>query len=137
VYDLTKYIGAKNAQESSDWPRGKNDLTLTVAGQGGFTIAPKTLGLHPTQLYETISMLLVLLLLYAFEPFKTRDGQVMVLMMITYAVHRYLNELLRADPRPIGFERHASLFLLGAAIVMGIWLRLRPAQYQPQWTVTT
>jgi prolipoprotein diacylglyceryltransferase len=136
-YALTQYLGAKSAIETTDRLRGKNDLALTVQGKDTFTIRPTTLGLHPTQLYETISMLLVLLLLYAYEPFKTRDGQLMVVMMLTYAVHRYLNELLRADPRPIGFERHASLFLFGAGIVMALLLRLRPAQYKPQWTVAT
>src|SRR5262249_37444713 len=137
VYDLTKTLGLRSSLESTDRLRGTNDLSLTVQGKGAVTLRPTSLGLHPAQLYETISMLIVLALLYAFDPFKTRDGQVMVLMMLTYAVHRYLNELLRADPRPIGFERYASLFLFGAGLLMAVWLHFRPAQYQPRWTVAT
>jgi hypothetical protein len=133
-FDLTSYVGNFNK-----WPRGKTDLTLKVKDtkdeEKTLTLHPVTIGLHPTQLYETISMVLVMLLLMAYEPFKTRDGQVMVLMMLTYAVHRFVNEMLRNDPRPIGFERYASLFLFGAGLVMALWLRLRPAQYRPSWSV--
>ncbi len=82
-------------------------------------------------------MVFVMLLLLAYTPFKTRDGQVMVLMMLTYAVHRYINEMLRNDPRPVGFERHASVFLFGAGIVMALWLWTRPAQYKPSWTLAS
>jgi prolipoprotein diacylglyceryltransferase len=131
-FDLTKYLG--NFQE---WPRGQKDLTLKLKDKAAFTFQPRTLGLHPTQLYETVSMLIVILLLLAYEPFKTRDGQVMVLMMLAYAVHRYVNEMLRDDPRPVGFESYASVFLFGAGILMAVWLWMRPAQYKPSWTVAT
>ena len=36
---------------------------------------PRTLGLHPTQLYETISMGLCLFLLLSFYPFRRHDGE--------------------------------------------------------------
>ena len=132
--DLTKYLG-----DFKKWPQGKTDLTLKVKDKENqektFTAYPRTVGLHPAQLYETISMLIVLLLLLAYEPFKTRDGQVMVLMMLTYAIHRYVNELLRDDPRPVGFESYASVFLFGAGVVLALLLWFRPAQYKPSWTV--
>ena len=132
--DLSSYLGS-----FKEWPRGKTDLTLKVKDKDNqektFTIRPLTVGLYPTQLYETVSMLIVILLLLAYEPFKTRDGQVMVLMMLCYAVHRFVNEMLRDDPRPVGFERYASVFLFGAALLMALWLKWRPAQYKPSWTV--
>ncbi len=128
--DLTSYLGS-----FKEWPRGQSELTLKVQNKEAFTVRPRTIGLHPTQLYETLSMLIVLLLLLAYEPFKTRDGQVMVLMMLCYAVHRFVNEMLRNDPRPIGFERYASVFLFGAGVLMGLWLLWRPAQYKPSWTI--
>jgi prolipoprotein diacylglyceryltransferase len=117
------------------WPRGKNDLELKVEGQAEpFRFAPRTIGLHPTQVYETISMFLLVLLLLAFTPYKSRDGQVMGLLMVCYAVHRYLNELLRADDRPTGFESYGSLLLLAAGVALLVWLWRRPRQYEPQWT---
>jgi prolipoprotein diacylglyceryltransferase len=120
----------------NNWPKGKNDLTLTVLAEGlekTVTFAPRTVGLHPTQLYEVISMALLLLLLLAFDPFKTRDGQVMALLMIAYGVHRYFNELLRNDPRPIGLESYTSILVVAAGLVFALWLWRRPAQYEPQW----
>lgn len=116
------------------WPRDQRTLTLTVRGESApIVCSPGSLGLHPTQLYETISMFLLFLLLMAYSPFRTRDGQIIALMMMCYAVHRSLNELLRNDVRPVGFEAYGSLFMLvGGALLMG-WLLLRPAQYRIVW----
>ena len=117
----------------NNWPRGGKELTLKVTdAQRGdertLTFAPKTIGLHPTQVYESISMFLLFWMLLAYFPLRARDGQVMALLMMCYGVHRYLNELLRNDPRPKGFESYASVVLvvLGASIF--VWLYSRPAR---------
>jgi prolipoprotein diacylglyceryltransferase len=113
------------------WPRGQRTLTLTVRGElAPIVCVPGSLGLHPTQVYETISMLLLFLLLQAFYPFRTRDGQVMALLMMCYAVHRSLNELLRSDARPVGFEQYGSVILLVSGALLMAWLYLRPPQYR-------
>ena len=39
---------------------------------------PETVGLYPTQFYETVSMLLLIGVLLAFYPFRRHDGQLMV-----------------------------------------------------------
>jgi phosphatidylglycerol:prolipoprotein diacylglycerol transferase len=120
------------------WPRGKNDLKLEVyhAGAKEATelppFSPHTLGLYPTQLYEAISMFLLFLLLLAYYPFRRHDGQVMALLMMGYAVHRALNEVLRDDPRPEGFEKYTSWFLFAAGLVLWLWLWSRPAQYRTE-----
>src|SRR5262249_26882441 len=94
-------------QLGSGWKRGETEVTLKVNRRGKEVglepFAPRTLGLHPTQLYETISMVLLFALLLAFEPFKRRDGWVMVLFMVGYAAHRFLNEVLRKDTDPVAF----------------------------------
>jgi phosphatidylglycerol---prolipoprotein diacylglyceryl transferase len=97
-----------------NWPKGDTSLTLEVkrGGQnltiGPFT--PRTIGLHPTQLYETISMLLLVLLLLAFYPFRRHDGQVFSLFLVCYAVHRFLNEALRNDTDIVGIPQlHMTL----------------------------
>src|SRR5262249_36211634 len=116
-----------------DWPRGQKDLTLKVVRKeeektiGPFR--PKTLGLYPTQPFETISMALLFLLLLAFFAYRTRDGQVMALLMMCYAVHRSLNELLRDDVRPVGFEAYSSYFLFAAGAALMIWATTRPEEY--------
>jgi prolipoprotein diacylglyceryltransferase len=114
--------------------RGRSDLTLSVIKKGAaapsdlWTFAPRTLGLYPTQVFESISMILLMLLLLAYEPFRRREGQLMALVMIGYAIHRYLNEKLRNDPRPEGFEWVASVVLLVAGVGLWLYLQRRPAE---------
>jgi phosphatidylglycerol:prolipoprotein diacylglycerol transferase len=131
--DLWRYLVA-------DWPRGKNDVTLTVERGAGpqevtMTFAPRTLGLHPTQLYETISTALILFLLLAYYPFRRRDGELLALFFMLYALHRFLNEMLRADNEKVKFDMTLSqngsiiLFLVGLGLFL--WLRRLPAQYHP------
>jgi phosphatidylglycerol---prolipoprotein diacylglyceryl transferase len=131
VDNLDQYMG-----NFGSWPRGKNDLTLEVRGGDGatrtMTLRPWTLALHPTQLYEVVSMFLLFLLLTAYYPFRRHDGQVMALLMICYAAHRYLNEMLRADERPVGFESWTSVILFVAGVALWIYLWRRPAQYRFQ-----
>jgi len=106
------------------WPRGDKSLDLEVERNGQQIhvgpFVPRTLGLHPTQVYETISMLLLMLLLLAFYPFRAYDGQVMTLFIACYAIHRFLNETLRNDTDVVAFGMTLSqnisiLMLLFAA----------------------
>jgi hypothetical protein len=110
------------------WPRGESTLALTVERNGSRVelapFQPRTLPLQPTQLYETMSMILVLLLLLAFDSLKRREGQVMALIMICYGIHRYVNEILRIDVRPAGFESYISVLLFFSGIGMMVWLIL-------------
>src|SRR5437763_276455 len=103
-----------------NWPRGESLVTLSVYHEGDdpraggpvrITFRPRTLGLYPTQPYEVVSMVLLFLLLLAYEPFRRHDGQVMAVLMMGYALHRYLNEILRDDPRPESFVRYSSAML--------------------------
>ena len=112
------------------WPRGRTDLQFVVLRDGKEVelprFTPRTLGLHPTQLYETISMLLLMALLLAFYPFRRHNGQVLVLFMAGYAIHRYLNEILRSEPVE-GFQmtlsQLISLGVLMGALALEIYLR--------------
>ncbi len=123
-----------SAYLAEDWPRGTTDLALTVRRAGREVdlprIHPLTLGLHPTQVYESISMVLLFLLLTAFYPCRRHYGEVMVLLMVGYAVHRFLNEALRndTDPLPDGMtlSQNGSLICLAAAVLIWIWLRKKP-----------
>jgi phosphatidylglycerol---prolipoprotein diacylglyceryl transferase len=130
--DLNHHLGGLGS-----WPRGQSGLTLEYVPDPGqaketITIYPRTVGLYPTQLYETVSMVLLLLVLLAYYPFRYAEGQVCAVLMVAYGVHRYLNEILRDDPRPEGFENYGSLFLIvaGAAMWLALWARARsrPAQ---------
>jgi phosphatidylglycerol:prolipoprotein diacylglycerol transferase len=124
VVVLTRYL-------ISNWPRGETQMRLTVRHDKDSeavvlpAIAPRTLGVHPTQLYEVVSMALLFLVLTAYYPLRRRPGQVMAVLMAGYGVHRYLNELLRDDPRPQGLESYTSIFLIAAGIVLWLCLQMR------------
>lgn len=119
-----------------NWPRGETDLRLTVQHADGKeeelpTIVPRTLGLHPTQLYEVVSMALLFLVLTAYYPLRRRPGQVIAVLMVGYGIHRSLNELLRDDPRPQGLESYTSIFLIVAGMALWVYLqqcRMRNAE---------
>ena len=126
-FDLDKWLGDPSAGE-----RGESRLELTFlpapeAESETVTIYPRTVGLYPTQVYETISMLLLMLLLLAYYPFRHAPGQVAALLMVGYGVHRYLDEILRGDPRPEGLENYGSVFLVVAGVLMWVLLWRRPA----------
>ena len=99
---------------SQDAFRGVSDLSVRVRrGEEvlDLSIRPVTPGLHPAQLYEVVSMVLLCLVLVAYLPVRARVGQSIALFFLLYGAHRFLNELLRSDPRPIGLENNVSVFL--------------------------
>ncbi|MBA4191625.1 MAG: hypothetical protein C0467_26905 [Planctomycetaceae bacterium] len=121
-----------------EWPRGKSQLWLTVERNGTTvdipTFSPRTVGLYPTQLYETISMILIILLLLAFYPYRRHDGQLMVVLMLGYAVHRFINESLRIEPSYNGgltLSQWGSVIVFGAAVLMEAYLwRTTPSRWK-------
>jgi len=112
-----------------DWPRGRNDIELELqrgTGTVNVTFIPRTVTFFPTQLYETLSMVLLILLLLAFQPFRRHDGQVIVLMMVGYSIHRFLNEALRIEPTyamGLTLSQWISIGMFTAAILLELFLR--------------
>ncbi|VTR91788.1 prolipoprotein diacylglyceryl transferase : Prolipoprotein diacylglyceryl transferase OS=Pirellula staleyi (strain ATCC 27377 / DSM 6068 / ICPB 4128) GN=Psta_2025 PE=4 SV=1: LGT: PDZ [Gemmata massiliana] len=123
----------------SEWPRGRSELKLTVergAEQPELRFAPATIGLYPTQLYETVSMVLLILLLVAYYPYRRHDGQVMVLLMVGYAIHRFINESLRIEPTIGGgltLSQWGSVVIFAAAVGIEayLWLTM-PSRWSGQ-----
>jgi phosphatidylglycerol:prolipoprotein diacylglycerol transferase len=126
--EVSRISDLENALEP--WPRGRQWLTLKYRrGQEAdrtISFIPWTLGLYPTQLYEVVSMFLLFLVLTAYYPLRRRPGQVMALLMIGYGCHRYLNEILRFDPRPVGLETSVSVILVGLGILLWVTLNFMP-----------
>ncbi|HET6572000.1 MAG TPA: prolipoprotein diacylglyceryl transferase family protein [Fimbriiglobus sp.] len=114
-----------------DWPRGRGELDLEVE-RGGQAIplafTPRTVPFFPTQIYETVSMVLLTLLLLAFQPFRGRDGEVMVVLMLGYAAHRFLNEAIRIEPTyalNLTLSQWISVAIFAAGVLLWAFLRLR------------
>jgi len=63
------------------------------------TGVPIDVALHPTQLYESFSMLIVFFFLLWLHKHKRFSGQVILLYALLYSIIRFLIEFLRDDPR--------------------------------------
>ncbi len=93
--------------------------------------------LHPTQLYESIAMLVVFGLLVWLHRRKRFDGQVLIAYGIIYGVVRFVIEFFRDDPRGnllgltatlgLSTSQLISLVVVAASIVFMIY-RLRAAK---------
>lgn len=123
----------------ADWPRGRHDIELGVARSGeelNFTFEPASVPLYPTQLYETVSMALLVLLLVAFHPFRRHDGQVMVLLMVGYSLHRFINESIRIEPTVgmgLTLSQWGSVVIFLAAVgIEGYLWRKMPSRWTSQ-----
>lgn len=91
-------------QMTALWPRGATEVQLQVK-RGELQVdlpkfKPVMIGLYPTQIYESISAALLFLALIATWPVRKYEGQLLVLLMLGYAVHRFVNESLRVDTPP-------------------------------------
>jgi phosphatidylglycerol:prolipoprotein diacylglycerol transferase len=87
----------------------------------------RCLPVHPTQIYSSINAALLCLLLWAWFPFRRRDGEVFALMLTLYPITRILLELVRDDEpavlgAPLTISQVVSLMVLLAAAVL--WVRL-------------
>lgn len=87
-------------------------------------VPPPSLPLLPTQLYMALDGIILCLLLSAYYPLRRREGAVIALLMMTYAINRYLIEQLRLDnPEYVGvftISQAISIALFTAGLVMMI-----------------
>jgi phosphatidylglycerol:prolipoprotein diacylglycerol transferase len=123
----------------SEWSL-QDPLPVIVERQGKeYPVAlppPRSLPLHPTQLYSSLDGLLAFILLMAYYPFRRRPGEVMALYMVCYAVNRYLIEQLRNDTPATYFGMLTMAQAISLAVIVGagvfwVWLRTRPREPLP------
>jgi phosphatidylglycerol:prolipoprotein diacylglycerol transferase len=94
---------------------------------------PRSLPVHPTQLYSTIDALILCFLLLAYDPFRRRDGELTALMMTVEPITRFLIEGIRTDEAaiwgtPFTISQNISLAFLAVAIGLWIYILRRPAK---------
>lgn len=103
-------------------------LTITVKRQGATQtmtfVPPPSLALLPTQLYMAFDGALLCLVLWTYYPHRRREGAVIALLMMMYAINRYLIEQLRLDnPEYVGnftISQAISLALFTGGVIMMI-----------------
>jgi phosphatidylglycerol:prolipoprotein diacylglycerol transferase len=84
---------------------------------------PRSVPVHPAQLYAAIDAGLLASVLWFFYPFRRRDGEVFALLLTLHPISRFFLEMIRSDePGRFGTEltisQWLSLALLGAACVL-------------------
>ena len=96
--------------------------------------ATQSLPVHPTQLYESLAGLVLLVLVLAVRRRQEFSGQALAAFALGYAVLRYLIEVVRADPGrgaigPWSTSQFIAMATFVAASVLLYVLRRRSAQF--------
>ena len=104
-------------------------ITYTDTYSGTLVGVPLNIPLHPTQLYEAATNVMLGAFLIWFYRRRQFDGQVFWSYVLAYAVMRFFHEFLRADPRGFlfGGALSTSQFIanVGATVALGMLARLK------------
>lgn len=116
-------------------------LTLQLTDGKSFklpaaTIRERSLPVHPTQIYSTINAALLAFLLWHFYPYRTRDGQVIALLLTLYPITRFLLEIIRTDEAAIfgtglSISQNVSLLILAGVVALWFYLWRQPRTLVP------
>ena len=103
----------------------------TVTDPNLMVSPPRSLPVHPTQLYSAIGALLLTLFLLAWYPLRRHYGEVTALMITIYPVMRILEESIRSDEPLIGrtgmtISQNVSILLMAAAVTLWIFVLRSP-----------
>ncbi|MBN2474981.1 MAG: prolipoprotein diacylglyceryl transferase [Pirellulales bacterium] len=82
---------------------------------------------HPTQAYSGINALLLCLVLLAYDPFRRRDGQTTLLLLLLYPITRFLLEVVRTDEAAVlhtGLSISQNISLAVLVFAVGLWFYL-------------
>ena len=91
----------------------------------------RSLPVHPTQIYSSVSALLLCLFLLAYHPFRRRDGVVFGLLITIYPIIRILLEVIRTDEAPqlgtgLSISQLISILLLTAVVIYWSYVLWQP-----------
>ncbi len=98
-------------------------------------LPPRTLPVYPAQLLSSVSSLVLCLLLCAISLFRHRQGTVMFLGFASYAVLRFVLELVRVDEAgqfgtELSISQWVSLVVFAGSMI-GLWWIYRTPQAAP------
>lgn len=99
----------------------------------------RSLTVYPAQIFSSINGGLLCLILWAYFPYRTRDGQILALVFILYPITRFLLEWVRSDELGqlgTGFTISQLFSILTILCGIGLWIftyvRNQPLAYPSQ-----
>lgn len=109
----------------------RQDGALELTRNGGDPVRlppisppPRSRPVHPTQIYSAIDAGLLGWLLWAFFPFRRRDGQCIALLLTIHPITRFLLEVIRTDEPAVfgtGLSISQNISILLLAVAAGLW----------------
>ena len=119
----------------------QQSLRLELASQETLTVGPppapaRSRPVHPAQLYSAIDAGLLAWFLWAYYPFRRRDGEVIALLLTIHPVTRFLLEIIRVDESAVfgtslSISQNLSIAFFVAAI--GLWAYLSRQPRHVTW----
>jgi phosphatidylglycerol:prolipoprotein diacylglycerol transferase len=104
----------------------ENRITITLS-----RMPVRSLPVHPAQIYSATNAGLLCLLLWAYYPFRRRDGEVFATLLVLYPVTRILLEIVRTDESGkfgtgLTISQVFSIILLIAAACLWVHILRQP-----------
>ena len=107
------------------------DLPWAVTFTNVNSLAPRGIGLHPTQLYHSFNGLVIFFILIWMRKYKQFHGQLFWTYVLLYAVSRSVIEIFRGDERGmivgdiLSTSQFIGIVMAGVAVIMLFVLRAR------------
>lgn len=126
------------------WGEGRK-IDISVADNPDphrWTIAgppPRSLPVHPTQLYSLFDAVFLCLVLLAYEPYKRRDGELAALLLTLHPISRFLLEIIRVDEGAVfgtgmSISQNISIGIFIGGLVLWayiLWIKPRAIAWRP------
>jgi phosphatidylglycerol:prolipoprotein diacylglycerol transferase len=111
--------------------RAESGSPRPVSAQWTVSTLPRSLPVHPVQVYAAIDALLICLVLLAYSPYRRSDGEVIGLALLIYPIARFLEEIIRIDEFSVfgtglSISQNVSLLVFAAGIVLWCYIFTRP-----------
>jgi phosphatidylglycerol:prolipoprotein diacylglycerol transferase len=100
---------------------------------------PRSRPVHPTQVYSAIDAGLLAWLLWAYFPFRRRDGECLALMLTIHPITRFLLEIIRTDEPAVfgtGLSISQNIGIALLACAAGLWWYLSRQPRGVTWPLT-
>lgn len=119
-------LGVEPGETATVQAAGKTPVTIALP-----SVPARSRPVHPTQLYSAIDGALLCCFLLALYPFRRRDGEVLVALMILHPISRFLLEIVRVDEggvlgTSLSISQVISLGFLAGAVALFAYLRTKP-----------